>query len=172
MKSWGRQEADEKIEMSKPKLNRAIRRAIKGIRLGKDAECEECGERDILTLQLAGGHILCAECRLTQSGKSGVERHHPPGRRNDPFAVPLPANDHAILSDAQQDWPSETLKNQRRDALHRQAAWLRAIHDTRQHMADSSLPWAIELETLATYLTEKLGKRWWHDFIKWRKERD
>ena len=151
--------------MSESKLKRTLRGETKAHRLGSSARCLGCGESDLRALQQVS---LCAECRLRIADKGGVENHHPAGRKNDSFTIPLLANAHAVLSDSQTDWPRETLSNSAKDLLNILAAWLRAIRDTLLHLAEKSEEWAKLLERLAAYLSERLGAGWWSDFLVWQ----
>jgi hypothetical protein len=143
-------------------LKRALRHRGKELRLGKDARCARCGEADARALQRVE-LVLCAECRLALQGKSTAERHHPAGRRNDAFAAPLPANSHAVLSDAQHDWPAATLRNPEGDFLRTLAAWLRFFADTFRYLSGTVLVWATTLERYSEHLSATLGARWWAD---------
>ncbi len=129
--------------MSARELNRAVRHVRKRNRLGSRAVCELCGEHDIRVLFRKGKIIMCADCHLERQGKAPFENHHPAGRNNDDFNIPISANVHAILSDAQYDWPRETLSNPNQDFLREIAAWFRGIHDLLIHLAEMLLNWAI-----------------------------
>lgn len=143
-----------------PPLATTLRHRKKALRFGPDAACTVCGSRDPLSLQ-ATDPVLCAECRLTVAGKPTTERHHPAGRHNDEFKASLPANAHAVLSDAQVDWPAATLRNPEHDFLRTLAAWLRFFADTFAYLSQQALLWATTLEAYAGHLTTVLGARWW-----------
>lgn len=142
-------------------LNRAKRETVKRAQLGQQARCASCGANDIRALQSATV-VLCAECRLTRQDKQTTERHHPAGRHNDPAAFTLPANDHATLSDAQNDWPRETLRNPHQDPLRRMAAWLRFLKDVFCHLAECACEWAEMLESAADRLVAVDGVTWFN----------
>jgi len=142
-------------------LNRVKRETVKRARLGQQAHCANCGASDIHTLQSAKV-VLCAECRLTLQGKQATERHHPAGRHNDAAAFALPANDHASLSDGQNDWPLETLRNPHQDPLRRMAAWLRFFVDVFRHLAECAGEWAEMLESAADRLVAVDGVTWFN----------
>ena len=158
--------------MPEKDLRRALRLASKENRLGQGATCERCGESDFRVLQRTDGETLCAECRLDTQGKPRLERHHPAGRHNDPFIVPIPANDHAVMSDFQIDWPEETLRNPQGDVLHRRAAWLRSNRDSLMHQAIEVETWATELEELADFLSDEWRPDWYERFHSRMKEKD
>jgi hypothetical protein len=103
-------------------------------RLGDDDTCQLCGESDVRALRQvelsspADENIqvtLCASCHVQLQGRRITEEHHPAGRANDPFTVPIPATEHAVLTDWQYDWPRETWTNPDGSPLLRAAASLR-----------------------------------------------
>jgi len=141
-------------------LRRRIRLKRKEYRIGKDAKCEYCPETDLRALDKFDGAVLCRNCRLTQAGKSVIERHHFSGRNNDEFLLAIPANEHAVLSDYQQDWPEETMKNPHRKILPEIAAWLRAIGDFEKHVIERSGTQAERLERLSKKLEKRFGSNW------------
>lgn len=150
--------------MAREKANRALRRAKKGIRLGAAARCERCGATDLRVLHRVGNKIVCAECHLIIKGLSPYERHHPAGRKNDSFSVLIPANDHAKLSDMQNDWPRDTLQNPKTDPLHLQAAWMRGTSDMLRHQAQEAEERAKTLERVARFLCKRIGPDWNEQF--------
>jgi hypothetical protein len=151
--------------MGSNRLNHTLRQHAKTQRFGPDANCQRCGESDTRTLQdttvRTRPTVLCAECRLAIQGKPTTERHHPAGRHNDAYAAPFPANTHAVLSDAQYDWPDPTRLNPDGDFLIRLAAWFRFFADTFAYLSTRARVWAETLEIYTTYLTEQLGPQWW-----------
>jgi hypothetical protein len=147
------------VNQSSP-LAKSLRQRKKQLTFGPDAACELCGETELRVLQQTIS-IRCAECRLAAAGKPTTERHHPAGRHNDDFAALLPANPHAVLSDAQYDWPRETLRNPDRDPLRTLAAWLRFFADTFRYLSEVAHTWATDLETYAIYLSKTAGPQWW-----------
>ena len=158
--------------MSHRGLKRALRHASKENRLGASASCETCNEIDPRSLQRSCDRILCAECRLEQEGQHRYELHHPAGRHNDGFVIPMHANAHAIMSDYQQDWPVRTLQNPDGDPLRRRAAWWRAIRDLLDHQAQEAEAIAVELEDLAEFLSEEYRPDWSTSYAQWRERRD
>lgn len=83
--------------MGETELKSAIRHERKRKRLGSE-QCAMCGIDDIRMLQ-STQVVLCAECRKKLQGQSVYEDHHLAGQQNSPLTIPLPANEHAILSD-------------------------------------------------------------------------
>src|SRR5712664_819260 len=81
-------------------------------RLGtRNPQCELCGESHASALTGSTPNIICSECQAKKSERSPIEQHHPAGRNNDEHTIPIPANNHRILSDRQIDWPVDTLRN-------------------------------------------------------------
>ena len=158
--------------MSHRGLQRALRHAAKENRLGAGASCDSCTEADLRGLQRSLEGTLCAECRLVQGGKPRYELHHPAGRHNDNFVIPMHANEHAIMSDYQDDWPDETLRNPDGDLLHRHAALLRANHDFLMRRAELSQTDAIEFEEFAEFLSEEFRPDWYAALAEWRERKD
>ncbi len=68
-----------------------------------------------------------------------------------------------MLSDAQVDWPKETLRNPDRDFLRILAAWLRFFADVFRYLSEQAVGWATTLETYSVHLAMMLGPRWWAD---------
>jgi hypothetical protein len=142
---------------------REVRQEKQLQRLGnRKPQCKLCGESDPAALTGTTPNIVCYECQTKKSGKSTIEQHHPAGRNNDSFTVPIPANDHRILSDRQQDWPEQTLRNPKGDPLLKIAATVRGVMDMFIELIRRTLGWIPEfLEALADFLVEELGNNWW-----------
>ena len=155
--------------MSEEEYRRALRHERKRGTLGGKAACEACGETDIRTLQASGGKVLCADCRLELSGSAPVEKNHPAGRRNDSFAVEMRANEHAVFSDMQNDWPPDTLRNPKRSPLLRLAASHRATRNTLLRQAEVQLEQAELIEDLEKFCRRKIGEDWCREFEVFRK---
>src|SRR5437870_428666 len=82
--------------------------------LGTDSPyCHSGGCDEAFPFALTGVHpeIYCYEHDALRRSRPWREDHHPSGRRNDPRTVPVPGNDHRILSELQYSWPRETLRN-------------------------------------------------------------
>lgn len=125
----------------------AARRARTRRRVGEDAVCP-CGENRPAALIAGRKNAICYECDLKRRGKSIVEAHHVAGRANSPTTVEVPANDHrAELSQAQCDWPPNTLRNPGQSPRLAKAARIRGVIDTVEYlMRTELLPMAEELE--------------------------
>lgn len=147
--------------------------------LGQYAECAVCRrETDIRTLRKArlddpnGAPltvVLCASCQIQLQGKRPTEKHHMSGKANDAFTIPIPANDHAVLTDAQQDWPRATWRNPDGSPLLVAAATFRGWLDVLQLMIDRTIGWIPELlESLDSWLRTTNGKQWWTAFETYR----
>lgn len=88
---------NREVIMGYVELKSAISHERKRKRLGDD-HCAGCGNEDIRVLQ-STQVVLCAECRKKIQGQSIFEAHHLVGQQNSSQVIPLPANEHAILSD-------------------------------------------------------------------------
>ncbi|MGH7239427.1 MAG: hypothetical protein ACREHG_05085 [Candidatus Saccharimonadales bacterium] len=121
-----------------------------------------CGETDRRALMIESEPLTCYQCAAKRDGKSGVERHHVAGRHNSPVTIAIPANDHRILSDLQQDWSRRTLQNPEGSPLLAMAAMLRGWLDIIALLIERSLgriPAA--LETLDASLVQLHGTDWY-----------
>ena len=130
-------------------LGPILRREIRRKRFGPLAQCTSCGERDPLLLQQTSVGIECSRCEAVRMSGKPTEAHHPAGRANSSLAVILDANLHALFTDAQYDWPLETLVNRDRRPARRLAALIRALID----FARIALPLLLDdLEELVEWL--------------------
>jgi len=121
---------DKKTSRKRKTGKRDIRRENRLQRLGtREPMCANCGENDSVALTRHAADIICYECQAKASNRSPIERHHPAGRNNDPFTIPIPGNDHRILSDLQRDWPQDTLRNPTDSPLRKAAATMRGFLD-------------------------------------------
>ncbi len=144
-------------------------------RFGEEAACQLCRETDLPALrQIQLTHpsdgsltvTLCAGCHVQLQGKRSTEDHHPAGRANDPFTVPIPATEHAILSDWQYDWPRATWRNPDGSPLLRAAAALRGWLDMLRLLLERTVGWIPAfLEQLDAVLRQHLGQRWWDGHV-------
>ena len=148
------------------------REGSKRDRLGQYARCDHCDQetdpRCLRQVELAKpgdgaiAVVLCAGCHLRLQGKPLEEDHHPAGRANDAFTVPIPANDHAVLSDLQHDWPTATLRNPDGSPLLAAAAALRGWLDVLRLLIERTVGWIPDaLERLDDALREYVGPGWW-----------
>ena len=151
--------------------NEAIRREGHLRRLGtRHPKCAVCGRSDCHPAALAGRHpnIICFECSAQRDGRSPVEGHHPAGASNDPAKLPIPANGHAMPTDAQRGWPKETLSNPRQSPLLWSAAWFRGTLDLLSMLAALAGAVPPVLEKLDEQLTAKDGEHWWKELgFRW-----
>jgi hypothetical protein len=139
-----------------------VRRAQRQRRFGPNARCTTCGESDPIALVRSD---LCYSCHARQAGKSDVELHHVAGRHNSDFTVSLPANEHRLASDYQNDWPERTLRNPDSSPLLHASAWIRGFLDVLRLIIDRILGWIPEyLEKLDASLSSRFGQRWWDEF--------
>jgi hypothetical protein len=122
-----------------------------------------CEEVDPEALTGAYPEIFCQEHLDAQSGKQSFERHHPFGQHNDAASVPIPTNDHRVLSDFQRDWPERTLRNPDHSPLRKAAAMVRGWLDVLKIIIERILGWVPAfLERLDDRLTALFGASWWN----------
>jgi hypothetical protein len=139
------------------------RRATASRRVGPNKQCA-CGETRPEALIAGACPIICAACQRKQEGRTTMDDHHVFGKANDPTTtIPAPVNEHrAELSPAQQDWPTQTLRNPDGSPLLAAAARVRGFVDTIVYLIQKGLLWVAEmLEALDTFLAAKLGPKWW-----------
>lgn len=138
------------------------RRAKAQRRVGHGAACVRCGESDPLALVAGTNPKLCQECYNTMLGKKRTESHHIAGKPNSRVTVELPANDHrAKLSEAQYEWPPQTLRNADGSPLLAAAAALRGIADFIEELIVAFIRQCAELaEKADAWLREQHGL-WW-----------
>jgi hypothetical protein len=123
-----------------------------------------CKESDPFALTGVNPNILCREHDADRQGRSWIEQHHPDGQSNDPRTVPLPANDHAVVSENQACWPRETLRNPDGSPLLKAAAALRGWLEMVRLAIERSVGWIPEfLERLDAWLRQQHGNGWWND---------
>lgn len=124
--------------------------------------CSTCEESEPSALTGYAPDIVCYECQAKAHKKSLVESHHPSGRQNDSFTIPIPGNDHRVLTEKQRDWPIETLRNPNGSPLRKASAAIRGWLDTLRLMIERILGWIPDfLERLDELLTAQLGGQWW-----------
>src|SRR5712691_11444554 len=80
--------------------------------LGADARCSDCGDAAASPRRTQEG-ILCGSCHALRRTGGTTEQQHVTGRANSDLIVPCDTTLHDRLSDAQRDWPVETLRNLR-----------------------------------------------------------
>ena len=145
-----------------------IRRETAYRRLGtRTPQCQGCGARDWRALTGRTPDILCYECRRLAQGRASTEEHHVAGRANASLVASIPANDHRALSDLQEEWPAETLRNPDGSPLLKIAARIRALIDYLRLLLERGVAWIPEaLERLDARLRIAIGPNWW-DTIEW-----
>lgn len=132
--------------------------------LPPDARCA-CGEMDPCCLVETDAGIQCYGCRARNASRSGTEQHHVAGRHNLATTVPIPNNEHRILSDRQQDWPTTTLRNPDRSPLLQAAAAIRGWLDILVLILERAVGWIPGfLEALDAWLCARLGPAWGQEF--------
>ncbi len=147
------------------KHKREIRTEAAYERLGtRRPRCGHCGEADPIALQGVHPDVVCYECSAQQAGRLRMEEHHPAGRRNNPATVPIPGNDHRVLSGMQRDWPERTLRNLDGSPLLTAAAAIRGWLDVLWLIVQRTVgPIPALLEALDETLRAKHGDRWWEE---------
>lgn len=152
-----------KISPRKP-IREHQRKAVAARRVGTGARCA-CGESRPEALISGSKPTICAECQRKQQEKSTTDAHHVAGKSNCNVKLAVPVNDHrAVLSPAQNDWPPKTLENPDGSPLLAGAGHIRGFVDTALYLVEKLLLWTADmLEALDAFLTEKLGKKWWHN---------
>jgi hypothetical protein len=125
-------------------------------------------QSDSRCLTTRNDETICYACLARRNGRPTVERHHVAGRHNLDATVPMPANDHRILSDMQRAWPDRTLRNPDGSLLLRAAAAIRGWLDALTLMIERAIGWIPELlEALDGWLCEHVGRDWWKEFAHW-----
>jgi hypothetical protein len=147
----------------KEELAREIRKEAAYERLGtRHPRCQHCPESDPFALHGGHPHITCYECSARLVGRSLIERHHPASRHNSPATVPIPGNDHRVLSDMQRDWPERTLRNPDGSPLLVAAAAIRGWLDILWLVVQRTVGHVPALlESLDAGLRATYGDRWW-----------
>jgi hypothetical protein len=133
-------------------------------RLGtRSPTCRICGMDNWRALEGTLPHILCHECAARLSGRTTVERQHPPGQRNDAETVlPTRGNDHRVWDEVKKDWPAKTLRNPDGSPLLKASAEIRTVLDWFRIILERVLGWVPEfLEWLDPILEETWGRLWW-----------
>lgn len=128
---------------------------------------EGCDEICPFMLTGADPEIRCYEHELLRLGRPWLEDHHPAGRHNDPRTIPLPGNEHRVLSELQYRWPRETLRNPDGSPLLIAAALVRGWADVLYVVLVIVAGVPLYLEQLDAFLREEIGPRWWDEFGTW-----
>src|SRR5215469_6280655 len=122
---------DKKSVQKKSRNDKEIRLENHFRRLGtRNPKCAGCEETEPAALTGCVPNIICYECLSKSAKKSMTEFHHFAGRNNDSFTVPIPGNDHRILSERQRDWPQNTLRNPNGSPLLKASGSLRGLLET------------------------------------------
>lgn len=141
------------------------RRSRRRRALPPDARCA-CGEADPRCLVSTETETSCYACRTRTTDCGSLEQHHPAGRHNLAVTVPVPANEHRLLSDLQQDWPTATLRNPHGSPLLQAAATIRGWLDVLTLILERTVGWVPAfLEALDAWLCTGLGPSWPTNFL-------
>jgi hypothetical protein len=142
-------------------ISRAKRRDIAARRIGIGNACE-CGENRPFALIAQSNPMICKECMQRKKGHRTIDLHHPPGRANDSTTLPIGANDHAALSEAQRAWPEQTLENPDGSPLLAIASRIRSHSDLVEYLTQNPLLRSAPfVEDLDAILTAQFGRKWW-----------
>lgn len=143
-------------------LRRQIRANNKLRRLrSRTPRCRQCGEEREAALIRQSSDIICCQCFAIKRRLRGVEEHHVAGRRNDPFTVALPANDHCCATDRQNGWPRSTLRNLNNSPLLKNAAWARGLRDLFLIWAEYLSQRALFFEQVNLLFEKRFGSDVW-----------
>jgi len=128
-------------------------------RIGEGQACA-CGESRPQALEKI---VMCTACIRISRGMNTADKHHVAGKANSPVTIPIFVNDHrADLSEAQHDWPQETLENPDGSPLRAASACIRGFIDTNLYLIEKLLRWIADmLDILDTFLVTTLGPKWW-----------
>ena len=134
-------------------------------RLGtRDPICAwpDCGETNPYALVGYHPDISCYEHYLLRVGKKPYEGHHVDGQNNSDVVADVPGNDHRVLSELQQFWPDDTLRNPDHSPLIVAAAAIRGWLDVLRVILERGVGWIPEfLEWLHRVLVDLIGPDWW-----------
>lgn len=129
---------------------------------GPQATCADCGETDTCVLVTRSRPKRCETCYRKAKGVVAFDDHHPAGRANSALTVKIDASGHRKLTDMQNDWEVDTLRNASGDPLRTAAAKLRGFKETMTVTLESFVGWIIQLlEALSEWLTNERGPHWW-----------
>jgi hypothetical protein len=97
-----------------------------------------------------------------KKGHRTIDFHHVDGRANDLATLPIGANDHSDLSEAQRAWPEATLENPHGSPLLAIAARIRSQSDLIDYLIQNPLLRSAPfVEGLDAILTADFGPEWW-----------
>lgn len=154
----------------KDNLRAIVRARRQARRLGAPEPCQGCGEVDPRCLTRRENGIRCYACQRVAARASAFEKHHLAGQHNLAETALVPANDHRILSDMQNDWPETTMRNSDRSPLLIAAAAIRGWLDVLQLIIERTVGWIPAfLEGLDAWLRVLVGDGYWtrSGFPRW-----
>jgi len=140
----------------------AKRKSVAARSVGIGNRCKVCGETRPNALIARSEPMICHECRRRSEGRSIYDQHHVAGRANHDCSIPVPVNDHRVLSGEQCKWPKATRENRDHSPLLAMAGCISGFFDTIVYLLKKLLLWIPEfLEKLDTCLTSLYGPKWW-----------
>lgn len=149
----------------------AKRIAIASRRVGIGSACA-CGEMRPFSLIGGSKPVICHECKRLKKCCRTFDYHHVAGKANDPTTIPIGANDHTDLTEAQRAWPKSTLENPDGSPLLAIAARNRGNSDLIDHLMKKPLfRSAPFIEALDAFLASRFGRKWWtkREFVQFMK---
>jgi hypothetical protein len=153
-------------------IKTAARKAKAQRRVGQGAACTRCGDGRPDMLVRSSRPKLCLKCYALENGTKTTQSHHVAGRANSPLTVEISVTDHRTLSEAQYEWPPETLRNVDGSPLLCAAGALRGTCDFIAELILRLIECCAEfLENLDAWLREKYGL-WWNNtpFDGWQRK--
>lgn len=144
-------------------IKTGVRKAKAQRRVGQGASCTQCPEKRAEMLVRSSRPKLCLKCYALKKGKKTTETHHIAGKANSPITVEIPVKDHRTLSEAQYEWPPETLQNSDGSPLLALAGSLHGVADFVGELIVALIHYLAETaEKIDAWLREKHGM-WWKD---------
>jgi hypothetical protein len=142
-------------------IKAGVRKAKTKRRVGAGAFCVDCGESHADMLVQHSRPKRCVTCHPLKVRRKKSDGHHLGAKANSPLTVEIPVKDHRTVTDAQLDWPPQTLQNPDGSPVLAIAGCLRGIAD---FIADIITAFirrlATATEEIDAVLREKYGL-WW-----------
>lgn len=152
-------------------IKSGARKAKTRRRVGQGAVCTACGESRAEMLAQRSRPKLCRTCYALKQGKKHTEDHHWAADANSPITVAVPVNDHAMLTDAQHEWPPGMRGNADGSPLVAAAAFLHGTADFIETLIVNGLRCVADfLHRLDSWLREHMDQHWWKgtEFDGWQ----
>jgi hypothetical protein len=153
-------------------IKSGARKAKASRQVGQGAFCIDCGEQRSNMLVRRSRPRRCLRCYAIKHGRKPTEGHHLGAEANSPLIVELPVKDHRTVTEAQHEWPPQTLQNPDGSPLLALAGSLRGVADFIGELITAFINRLAEAaEDIDAWLREKYGL-WWKDgpFDGWQPE--